>query len=45
MQKDMNLLINAEKIIFSFRCLVSLVNLKLYISASKEPHQSEKAER
>ena len=45
MQKDMNLPINVEEIIFSFRGLVSLVNLKLYTSALKEPHQSEKAER
>ena len=45
MQKDMNSPINAGKIIFSFRCLVLLVNLKLYTSSSQEPNQSEKAER
>lgn len=45
MQKDMISPINAHRIIFSFRFLVSLLNLKLYMLASKEPHQSEKVER
>lgn len=40
-QKDVNSPINAERIIFPFRCLVSLLNLKLYMFTSKEPHQSE----
>lgn len=45
MQKDMNSPINAQRVIFSFKCLVLLLSLKLYTLASKEVHQSEKVER
>lgn len=46
MKKEvMNSPVNAQRVIFSFRYLVSLLNLKLCPLASNEPHQSGKVER
>lgn len=45
MQKNMDLPISAQRIIFSVRGLASLLNSKFCMLASKEPHQSEKVER
>lgn len=44
MQKNMDLPISAQRIIFSARCL-ALLNPKFRMLASKGPHQSEEVER
>jgi hypothetical protein len=41
-QKDMNSPKLMHRLIFSFRCLVSVLYLKPYTLASKDAHQSEK---
>lgn len=44
-KKNMDSPITAQRIIFFFGCFVSLLNLKFYMLASKEPYQSENVER